>query len=122
MIINIDREKFISGMEEIIDEEGQYEGLYYSDIRTSIAELIDDCILSQKKSISLKFMINEIKKCANEIAIGYNDSGGFWHINYGCRGSGNHIEGCGKYVIAADEEDFYRSVKFFYKKIVEDKK
>lgn len=69
------------------------------------------------KRLSLKYMIAEIKKCANEIAIGYNDSNCSWHINYGCRGSGNHVEGCGKY-IDSDQDDFSKAIKFFYKKIV----
>lgn len=71
--------------------------------------------------LSLNFMIEEIMKCTNEIAIGYSDAYCQWHIYYGSRGSGDHIEGCGKY-LSADEYDFAKAVKYFYKKIVVESK
>jgi hypothetical protein len=51
MIINIDREKFISGLEEIIDDAGCYEGLYYHEVRNNIYNLLKDCIVNKNEKI-----------------------------------------------------------------------
>jgi len=38
--------------------------------------------------------IKKLKKSYNEMNIGYNDSGCFWTVSVGGRGTGNLIEGC----------------------------
>ena len=39
---------------------------------------------------------------ANEIAFGWNDSGSFWHMRLGPRGSGNMMEGFGRTLSATE--------------------
>ena len=69
------------------------------------------------KRLTLKKMLYELANSRNEIAIGYNDCYDVWHIQYGCRGSGTHIEGCGK-SLYSDEDDLLKAVKYFYDVIV----
>lgn len=40
--------------------------------------------------------IERLESTFKEVAIGYNDSGCFWHFQYGGRGAGNMIAGIGE--------------------------
>lgn len=48
--------------------------------------------------------IDKLAATFNEIAIGYNDSGSFWHFQYGPRGSGSMILDIGYTFAAHDAE------------------
>ena len=53
---------------------------------------------------TLPKLIKEIKSMVNEFAMGWNDSGCFWHFQYGQRGSGNMMEGFGERYDALDAD------------------
>lgn len=54
--------------------------------------------------MTLAEKVELVRSSFNEVAFGWNDSGCFWHIEYGPRGAGNMIAGIsGAY--CAPEED-----------------
>ena len=63
--------------------------------------------------MSLNDKIKLLGEYGNEIAFGYNDSGCFWHMAYGKRGTGNRIDGCAHDTIDSDFADFEEAVDFF---------
>lgn len=62
--------------------------------------------------------IKHLEEYGNEIAFGYNDSGSFWHFQYGPRGAGNMMEGFGKEISALDADDFEEAVDYFLAELI----
>ena len=48
--------------------------------------------------------IDLLKSGFKEVAFGYNDSGSFWHFQYGPRGAGDMMQGFGKKFCAVETE------------------
>lgn len=57
---------------------------------------------AEKDSLNLK--IEQLKEMFNEVAFGWNDSGDFWTIHFGPRGSGSMIEGIGDYFSTGNDD------------------
>lgn len=67
--------------------------------------------------MTLADKIKQLMKYGNEIAIGYNDSGCFWTLHYGRRGSGAMIDGCGS-VLHSEAIDFEGAVDEFLNELL----
>lgn len=70
---------------------------------------------------TLSELISEVKDLTNEIAIGWNDSGCFWHIQYGNRGAGNMMEGIGHKIDGVDGEELEELLAKLWLKLNEPK-
>jgi len=65
-------------------------------------------------------LIEQLDKHGNEMAIGYNDSGCFWHFRIGGKGTGNMLQGFGR-VYDGNELDDDRLVEVLAKSWIEEK-
>jgi hypothetical protein len=63
--------------------------------------------------MTLKEKIQLLQDRFNEIAFGYDDSGCFWHFQYGPRGAGGMMDGVGEKYEALDADDFEEAVDAF---------
>ena len=77
------------------------------------SDWIKSMIAALGKAPSLADKIAFLENYSNEIAFGYNDSGCFWHFQYGPRGAGNMIEGIGETFSALDADNFEEAVDAF---------
>lgn len=67
-------------------------------------------------------MIEFLHEHSNEMAIGFNDSGVFWHVHIGERGTGDMLKGFGKiYDSNEDDKDLCDALWAAVKEILEAK-
>lgn len=66
---------------------------------------------------TLSELIEAVKNKVNELAIGWNDSGCFWHFQYGERGSGNMMEGFGEKYSALDSDTLEEAIANLWLKL-----
>lgn len=70
--------------------------------------------------MTLAEKIERLEQYGNEIAFGYNDSGCFWHLHYGPRGTGNMLQGFGKELSALETDGctFEEAVDYFLSQLI----
>lgn len=54
--------------------------------------------------MTLAEKIELVRSSFNEVAFGWNDSGSFWHVHYGPRGTGDMMAGFGRRFDALETE------------------
>ena len=67
--------------------------------------------------MTLAEKIRLLGEYGNEIAFGYNDSGCFWQMCYGNRGTGSMIFCCIHGCLVADTADFEEAIDLFLEEI-----
>ncbi len=87
----------------------QGEGIYINNPKGGMGGYLQPALSGLIKAV--------LEICGNEFAMGWSDSGCFWHFQYGGRGAGSMIEGFGETYSADDEDDLDSAVAKLWLKL-----